>query len=137
MRRTTRLTTALLMFLFAVAFLTPLTLNASGPVTDSALQDESYSQTRWVKGEIIAVGPAPAYEVQIRLDDKRELAFALPDGIKLRSADKAAFDGRKKLLPQDLAVGQSVRLTYREQPFKILELKVLKAGEASGDEASR
>ena len=115
--------------------LAPLALHASGPVTDSALSDETYSQTRWVKGEILAVGPAPAYEVQIRLDDKRELQFALPDGIKLRSADKAAFDGRKKLLPQDLAVGQAIRLTYRQEPFKILEIKVLKAGESEAEES--
>ncbi len=133
MRRTAWIPLALL---FAV-LLSPLALAASGPVAGAALEDESYAQLRWVKGEILAVGPAPGYEVQIRLEDKRELAFVLPDGIKLRSADKAAFDGRKKLRPEDLTVGQAIRLSYREQPFKILEIKVLKGAKDAGDKDSR
>lgn len=133
MRPAVRISTALLFALF----LAPLALSASGPVAGATLDGEAYNQLRWVKGEILAVGPAPGYEVQIRLDDKRELAFVLPDGIKLRSADKAAFDGRKKIRPQDLAAGQAIRLSYREQPFKILEIKVLKNAKESGDEESR
>ncbi len=133
MRRTAWIPPALL---FAV-LLAPLALKASGPVAGGTLENESYTQLRWVKGEILAVGPAPGYEVQIRLEDKRELAFVLPDGIKLRSADKAAFDGRKKLRPEDLTVGQAIRLSYREQPFKILEIKVLKDAKDAGDEESR
>ncbi len=133
MRRTAWTPLALL---FAV-LLAPLALGASGPVAGSTLENESYAQLRWVKGEILAVGPAPGYEVQIRLEDKRELAFVLPDGIKLRSADKAAFDGRKKLRPEDLTVGHAIRLSYREQPFKILEIKVLKNAKDAGDEDSR
>lgn len=133
MRRTVWISTALLL----AAILIPPGLSASGPVAGGTLANESFTQLRWVKGEILAVGPAPGYEVQIRLDDKRELAFVLPDGIKLRSADKAAFDGRKKLRPEDLIAGQAIRLSYREQPFKILEIKVLKNAKDSGDEESR
>ncbi len=132
-RQTAWISTALLL----AAFLAPLGLHASGSAAGGTLDNEAFTQLKWVKGEILAVGPAPGYEVQIRLDDKRELAFELPDGIKLRSADKAAFSGRKKLRPEDLSKGQAIRLSYREQPFKILEIKVLKGGKTADDEESR
>lgn len=123
-------------FLLA-ALVVPFRLEASGPVSGGTLENEAFTQLRWVKGEILAVGSAPGYEVQIRLEDKRELAFELPDGIKLRSADKSAFSGRKKLRPEDLSAGQAIRLSYREQPFKILEIKVLKDAKDEVAENSR
>lgn len=123
--------------LLLAALVVPIRLQASGPVSGGTLENEAFTQLRWVKGEILAVGSAPGYEVQIRLEDKRELAFELPDGIKLRSADKAAFSGRKKLRPEDLSAGQAIRLSYREQPFKILEIKVLKDAKSDDGESSR
>ncbi len=133
MRRIARFSIALLL----AAALAPATLLASGSVSSGTLDNEAYAQIRWVKGEILSVGPAPGYEVQIRLEDKRELAFVLPDGLKLKSADKAAFSGRKKLRPEDLAAGQAIRLSYQEQPFRLLEIKVLKGADPVAREAAK
>lgn len=100
---------------------------ASGPTTEAALSDQSFSVTRRVQGQLVEVGPAPSYALRILMDDQRELTLSLEESVKLKAADKKAFEGRKKLTPDDLAAGQRVQVTFRAEPFKVLELKVLKA----------
>jgi hypothetical protein len=98
---------------------------ASGPVAGSALSDDSYASTRRVKAEVLAVGPAPSYALHLREESGKEIQVALDESVKLRSASKKMFEGRKKLVPEDLVLAQRVQLTYRPEPFRLLEVKVL------------
>lgn len=118
---------ALLALAIPFALFPSLQALASGPVAGAALSDEAFSVTQRVNGQLVEVGPAPTYALRLRLEDDRELTVTLEESVKLRAADKKAFDGRKKLSPEDLSAGQRVQLTFRAEPFKVLELKVLKA----------
>lgn len=45
--------------------------------------------------------------------------------IKLRAAKKRQFDGRKKLVFEDLAEGQRVKVSFRKNDGSILQIDVL------------
>ena len=61
------------------------------------------------------------------LDDETEQVHLLEftPSIPLQAKNKRAFDGRKKLAFEDLAVGQRIKITYKLATNEILKIKVV------------
>ncbi len=60
--------------------------------------------------------------VQVEIDEK----------VRIRAQDKKEFDGRRRLMFDDLAVGQRLRVTVLPAQEKVVSLVVLKGGEWRG-----
>lgn len=70
---------------------------------------------------------APSGELKIQDPKSEEVSWIrLSDDTKLRAQDKKAFNGRKKLEPSDLQVGQMLRITHRPHDGAVLKIKVLR-----------
>lgn len=56
---------------------------------------------------------------------EEELVIQMNDDVKIKARRKKDFDGRKRLAISDLAPGQKLKVTYRAEDGKILEVKIL------------
>lgn len=77
-----------------------------------------------VKCTITEIRPGQVLRI---LDDETEQVHLLEftPSIPLQAKNKKAFDGRKKLAFEDLAVGQRIKITYKLATNEILKIKVL------------
>lgn len=57
--------------------------------------------------------------------DQAAHRIRLSPKVKLRAVNKRQFDGRKKLVFEDLAEGQRVKVNFRKQDGSILQIDVL------------
>ncbi len=56
--------------------------------------------------------------------DRSHYWIQLSNKVKIRAADPASFDGRKKLKVEDLAIGQRLVVTVRTKDEEILKVEV-------------
>jgi hypothetical protein len=80
--------------------------------------------TAHLKCTITEVRPGQVLRI---LDEETERVHLLEftPAIPLQAKNKAAFDGRKQLDFEDLAVGQRIKVTYKIATNEILKIKVL------------
>lgn len=103
------------------------TLWASGssyPTATTAPVTDPTQVTETMKCEVIAI--AEGGKVKIKDPKTQEESWiVIHEDTKLVAKNKKAFDGRKKLDPTDVAVGQLLRITHRPHTGEVVRIKVL------------
>lgn len=82
--------------------------------------------TQTIKCEVVQVKDGQVYVVADR--DNRPFILPLDEDTKITAQDKKAFDGRKKLVVEDLQVGQALRVTTVPTTRQVVRVRVLKKG---------
>ena len=126
MRRTALMATILLLLagLPALEASTPNQEALPGPNELPTAGPSATAVTAHLKCTITEVRPDQVLRI---LDEETERVHLLEftPAIPLQAKNKAAFDGRKNLGFEDLAVGQRIKVTYKIATHEILKIKVL------------
>lgn len=115
---------SLAILLFALAAAAPAA--ASIPELPDREQDglDPRALVGFRKCEITEVGPDRTIIVWDEVDQATHRIQLSPQ-VKLRAVTRRQFDGRKKLVFEDLAEGQRVKVNYRKNDGRILRIDVL------------
>ena len=117
----------LLLAVLALFWLSGSALLASGSsvATPSAVHTvDPHLVTETMKCRVTAL--AEAGKVQIQDPKTEEKSWIqITEDTRITAKKKKAFDGRKKLDPQDIEVGQMLRITHRPHTGEIVRIKVL------------
>ncbi len=81
-----------------------------------------------MKATVTEIGAGRLISILTEAEAARQVQVEVADNVRIRAQDKKEFEGRKKLVFEDLAVGQKLRVTVLPSQERILSLVVLKGG---------
>jgi len=84
-----------------------------------------------VKAKVTKILEGRRIAIQPEQKDARPIEVEVKEDLRIRAQSKKEFDGRKKLAFEDLAVGQTLRITLLPAEERVVSFIVLRGGEWS------
>ncbi|MEM1248102.1 MAG: hypothetical protein AAGK22_17140 [Acidobacteriota bacterium] len=127
--KTSRFAAALALASLLVLSLSPLQASSRSNAARPVEGRDSASATIVMKAKVTKILEGRRIALQPERKDAPPVEIEVQEDIRIRAQNKKEFDGRKKLGFEDLAVGQTLRITLLPQEERVVSFVVLRGGE--------